>query len=105
MRVVHVGTDAQDATALHRFEAVFDHVIERLLDLAAIELEQRQIGTQFLLDHDVAILNFWREKAHCFIDNRVHAFRMQLRLGRPNRAQELRDDGIEPAYLGAGDVD
>ena len=35
------------------------------------------------------------KKAHRFIDNRVHVFRMQLRLRRPDGAQELRDDGIE----------
>ena len=45
---VHVGPDAQNAAALHRFEAVLDHVVKDLLHLVAIELEQRQIGTQFL---------------------------------------------------------
>ena len=49
VRGVHVGPDAQNAAALHRFEAVLDHVVERLLHLVAIEFEQRQIGTQFLL--------------------------------------------------------
>ena len=57
VRGVHVGPDAQNAAALHRFEAVLDHVVKNLLHLVAIELKQRKIGTQFLLDDDVAILD------------------------------------------------
>ena len=76
--VVAICADAQDATAFHCFEAVLNHVIESLLHLVAVELEQRQIGTKFLLDDELAVLNFRSEKAHRFIDNRIHVFGMQL---------------------------
>ena len=79
----------KNAAALHRFEAVLDHVVKSLLHLIAIQLDQRQIGTQFLLDHDVAVLDLRREKTHRFFDDRVHIFRMKLRLRRPDRAREI----------------
>ena len=69
MRIVQVGADPQRAAAFHRFEAVFDHVVKRLLHLVAIELKQRQIRAQFLFDHNFAVLNFGREKANRFLDN------------------------------------
>ena len=103
MRIVPIGANPQNAARLHRFEAIFDQVVKRLLHLVAVELEQRQIRTQLLLDHDVAVFDFGREKAHRFFDNRVHIFRMQLWSRRPNRAEKLTNDGIEPVYFGARD--
>src|SRR5207249_8696843 len=39
LRVVHVRVNAQDASAFHGFEAVFDHVVKSLFHLTAIDLE------------------------------------------------------------------
>ena len=105
MRLVHVGADAQNAAVLHRFEAVFDHVVERLLHLISIQLKCGQVGTQFLFDHDFAVLNLGRKELDRFFDNRVDVLRMQLWPRRADRAQELGHNRIEPVKLGARDVD
>ena len=78
MGVVTIGVDAQHAPAFHCFEAVLNHVIERLLHLVAVELEQRQIGTKFLFDDELAVLNLGSEKTDGFVDNRIHVLRLQL---------------------------
>ena len=105
MRIVHVAANAQNAAALHGFETVLNHVVKSLLHLTAINLEQRQVGAEFLFDHNVAVPNFGREKTDRLLDNRIYVFRMQLRPRGPDCAQELRDDRIEPIDLGARNVD
>src|SRR5207244_5094761 len=72
--------------------------------LTAVDLERRQIGTQLLFDDDVALLNFRREKAHCFLDNRIYVFAMQLRPRWPDGAQELGDDRVKPSDFRSRDV-
>ena len=69
VRVVAIGPDAQNAAAFHRLETVLNHVVEGLFHLIAIELEQRQIGAQLSLDHDVAVLiSGWKKRtASCTI--------------------------------------
>ena len=76
-----------------------------MLHLIAIDLKQRQVRPQSLLDDDIAILNFRREKTHRFLDNCVHVLRVELRFGRPDSAQKLCDDRIEPVDFGPGNVD
>ena len=95
----------KNAAALHRFEAVFDRIVEDLFHLVAIELERRQIGAQLGLDDDVAVFYFRLEKSHRFFDERVHVLGMKLRLRWPDRAQKLRHDRVEPTDLRARDVD
>ena len=73
--------------------------------MVAIELKQWQIGTQLLLDHDVAIFDLRRKETHRFIDNRIHAFRFELRPRRPDCTQKLRNDGVEAIDFGTCDVD
>ena len=59
----------------------------------------------YLLDHDVAILDFRREKAHRFFHDRVHIFRMQHWLRGPDGLEKLRHDRIEPCDFRAGNGD
>src|SRR5207248_3010686 len=48
--IVPVGANAQGAMTFHGFEAVFNHIIKRLLHLPTIQSKQRQVGAQFLFD-------------------------------------------------------
>ena len=105
VRFVHIGADPQNSAAFHRFETVFDDVVERLLHLAAIKLEQWQIGAQFRLHHDVARFDLGREKAHRFLYDGVNIFGLKLRTRRPDRAQELGNDGIESIDFASTNLD
>ena len=51
------------------------------------------------------VFDFRREKAHSFLHNGVHIFRLKLRLGRPDGPEKLTDDGIEPGDFRAANVD
>src|SRR5947207_3319217 len=105
MRFIHVRPNPQNAAPFHRFETVFDDVIKRLLHLAAIKLEQWQIGAQFRLHHDVARFDLGREKAHRFLYDGVNIFGLKLRTRRPDRAQELGNDGIESIDLASTNLE
>ena len=105
MCIVQIGANAQGAMTFHGFEAVFNHIIKRLLHLPTIQSKQRQVSAQFLFDDHVAVLNFGSEKAHRFLNDRVHIFRMEPRLRRPDRTQKLGDNGIKAADFGTGNID
>jgi len=53
VRVVHVGADAQDATALTSLRTVFDHVIERCFDLVASSWTAADWKRSSCFDQDV----------------------------------------------------
>src|SRR5438874_3376300 len=105
MRFIPVSSNAQDAAPFHRFEAVFDNVVKRLLHLVAIELEQWQIGVQFRFHDNVARFDFGGEETHRFLHNAIDIFRPKLWTGGPDGPEELTDDGIQPVNFTAADVD
>ena len=86
----------QQSTGFHRLKRVLDDVVECLLELVAIHFHQREIVPQFLLHHDAPVLDLRLQERQGFPHQRIHAFQLLLQPRRPDGAEKLLHDRVQP---------
>ncbi len=84
---------------------IFDQVVEGLLELVDVGGDERQRLAEFLLHDDVAVLDLRLQERERLAQGGVDADHGARGVRGPDGAEELVDDGVEPADLAAGDAD
>ena len=96
--------DMKDAAGFHGLKSVPANVVERLFELIAVELQQRQGVAQALFQKDVSLLDFSSEKLQSLIDHSIDVRSLKFEGLRTDCAKELSDDVVEASNFAAGDI-